>query len=91
MRRAFLKTAFTLVVLGFGLLLLIPSTILLESVFSQRPDSNGHFGNNSGMIVVGVLQIGICLAIADRSISSLFRLARLTDERWSIFKSRGRL
>ena len=80
MRRAFLKTAFTLLVLGLGLVLLIPSMFRVESVFH----------GNSGRIVLGVVVVGICLAIADRSISSLFRRARLTDERWSVFKSRGR-
>jgi hypothetical protein len=90
MKRAFLKTAFILLVCGLGFLLLVASTFLLEGVFSQRPDSNGHFRDNSGMIVIGVLQVRICLAIADRSISAIFRRARLTDERWSIFKSRWR-
>ena len=77
MKRALLKTAFVLAVLLFGMILMIPVQFVIDGYRGDR-------------LPLGVIGLGVCFAIADRSISSLFRLANFTEERWSVFRSRAR-
>ena len=76
MKRAFLKTIFVLTVWLFGLILSVPATSLLDAFPGDR-------------LIPGVIAMGVCFFAADRVTSVLFRLAGLTDERWSVFNRRG--
>jgi len=84
MRRAFLKTSFVATVLLFLVILLCLSAVMGELFFPMRAR-----WADSGLLF-GVLVGFICLWIADRVTSHLFKLARLTDERWSVLNSRRR-
>jgi hypothetical protein len=90
MRKAFLKTLFFLTVLFFWMILLIPSMLVFQVLVPVATGSDGHNRGNPGMMGVVLIIIWICAVIADRMTSALFRFARLSDERWSVFKSRGR-
>ena len=89
MKRAFWKTAFVLSVSLVGLLLIIPATLVQRAVFPVYYDGSGLHGGDA--LPMGGIVLGVCLCIADRSISRLFRLAGLADERWSIFQTRRRI
>ncbi len=89
MKRAFWKTAFVLSVFLVGMLLLIPAALVQRAIFPVFYDGSGLHGRDP--LPMGIIVLGVCVCIADRSISRLFRLAGLTDERWSVFQTRRRL
>lgn len=79
MKRVFWRTAFFLSVFLVGMLLLIPATLVQRAIFPVFYDGSGLHGPDP--LPMGVIVLGVCLCIADRSISRLFRLVGLTDER----------
>jgi hypothetical protein len=90
MRRAILKTVFVITVLFFLVIFLSLSPLLTDTLFPVAPGPDGLYHSmGGGPLLVGIVAFG-CIWIADRGTSHLFRLTRLTDERWSIFKSRRR-
>jgi hypothetical protein len=82
MKRVYLRTAFILLVIVVGVIFMAPAKLALDALFPVSPGRDA--------LPLGVLAVALCLWIADRSVSWFFRLARLTDERWSVFRSRGR-
>jgi hypothetical protein len=82
MRRALLKTAFALAVCLLTIVLLIPASLLMDEVFpmSRRPS-----GPQGDRLFPAMMALVLCLCVANRIISSLFRAVRLTEERLSIF------
>jgi hypothetical protein len=89
MKKAFLKTAFVAIVLVLMIVLLIPASLLLDSVLSIGHDAHGRL-RSIDRLLPGILVIFACLMAANRIASFLFLSARLTDERWSIFEDRRR-
>jgi hypothetical protein len=71
MKQTFLKTTFVFVVLLSGMILMVPVSLALDNYRGNR-------------LPLGVAALGLCIPIADRSISSLFRRANLTCSKPSI-------
>ncbi len=88
MRRAILKTAFFLSVLVLTLVFLIPGFLLMDWLVPMRPGPTGHHGGDR--LFPGVIVAGLCVVLADRIASFLFRAGRLSEGRWSIFDDRRR-
>jgi hypothetical protein len=82
MRRALLKTAFALSVFVLTTVFLIPASLAIDELFpmSRRPS-----GPQGDRLFPAMFALILCLVLANRISSSLFRAVRLTEERWSIF------
>jgi hypothetical protein len=87
MRRSLLKAAFTVTVLFLMLILLIPATVALEALFPTVRGPSGHY-RSGDRLLPGIVALFACLWSADRMTSVLFKSARLSEERWSLLKSR---
>jgi len=92
MRRAFLKTVFHITVLFFCLLMGPFMFMLIQIPFQMGPSADGHYPSNPGFgMLIGMVAAITCLWIADRGVSFLFRIARLSgEERWSIWTKQRR-
>jgi hypothetical protein len=88
MRRALLKTAFAAAIVALMIVFLIPASILLDAMFPMRPGPSGH--HQGDRLLPGILTVALSLYMADRIISFLFRISRLSDGRWSVFDRRPR-
>jgi hypothetical protein len=75
MRRALRKTAFHLAVLLLTVAFLIPAMVVLDRV---TPVDSGD------RLFPGLITIFLCVILADRLVSFLFRAGGLTEERWSV-------
>jgi hypothetical protein len=90
MKRALWKLVFHVTILFVFVVLLVPMNVALDFLFTTRaPDIHGHY-RSADRLFPGIIAIFICLWIADRIVSNAFRMAGISDERWSIFSSRRR-
>jgi hypothetical protein len=87
MKRALLKTAFTVSVLVLTFAFLVPAQLLLEAILPIGYDAHGRL-RSVDRLFPGILVIFACLMAANKITSFLFWSARLSDERWSIFATR---
>lgn len=83
MRRAILKTAFSLSVLVLTLVFLVPGYLAMDWLIPMRPGPTGHYGGDR--MFPGVLVMGLCVILADRITAALFLAGGLSDGRWSVF------
>jgi hypothetical protein len=86
MKRAFLKTAFVASVLVFMMILLVPAMAAMEALFPAQRGADGLY-RGGDRLFLAIPALLFCSWVADRIISRLFRAARITDDRWSIFRS----
>jgi hypothetical protein len=86
-KRALLKVIFVITVIFFMLIALIPATAALDLILPSVRGADG-LHHSADRLFPGGIVIFMCLWIADRFASRFFRAARLSDERWSIFKTR---
>ncbi len=88
MKNLFLKTAFAFSVILLTLMLLIPAQSLLEYVLpadGRQPDGTYRTVDR---LLPGIIVIVCCLAAADRITGQVFWKTHLSQERWSVLKSR---
>jgi hypothetical protein len=90
MKRALWKLVFHVMILFVIVVLLIPMNVALDFLFTAHaPDIHGHY-RSADRLFPGIIALFICLGIADRIVSIVFRLTGISEERWSIFPSRRR-
>ncbi len=87
MRRALLKVAFAVAVVGLTFLLLTPAMIGLQALLARnfRPSSPYPAGGGAGLLPSIVL-LALCMTVSDRIVSYLFRAGGLSDGQWSVMR-----
>jgi tetratricopeptide (TPR) repeat protein len=87
MRKALLKAAFVTTVLCFAAILFCLSVVARDALFPMIPGPDGLYRNGGGGgPFQGILITFACVCVADRCASLLFKLARASDDRWSLFR-----
>jgi hypothetical protein len=87
MKRGFLKVLFSITVLALAVIFITAEILLLPVLFTLGPRPDGHYRGNPAIgLLGGIIVVFIGLKLADRVPSALFRRARLTEERWSLFQ-----
>jgi hypothetical protein len=90
MKRFLARTFFVTTVLTVWLVLAAPVMWVLQAILAPRPGPDGLYPPGDGLLLVSALPVAFCLWATNRAVSRLFRLARITDERWTIFRASGR-
>jgi hypothetical protein len=89
MRRALLKMAFVIAVVVLTIVFLIPATVVLDAMFPMGRTADGHY-QSGDRLLPAIVAIALSISLSDRIVSFLFRVSRLTEERWSVFGHRLR-
>ena len=89
MKRALLKAAFHLAVFALTLVLLIPTSVVLNEIVWVRLGSRGDYHGGIGLLPAIVVLV-LLVHLSNRVVSFLFRTSGLSDERWSVFDHRPR-
>jgi len=74
MHKALIRAAFWIATLVLSVIVLVPTQFLLETVLPR-----------GDRLIVGIVVLCVCISVAGRITSSLFRALRITDERLTIF------
>lgn len=87
MRKAILKAAFVVAVFLLALVFMFPGHLLMGLIIRTTLDASGH-QRGIDPLVPAMIALWFCFWVANGIVSRLFQVARLSDERWSVFSNR---
>lgn len=91
MRRALLKTAFGVAVLGSSIVFVVPAMIALQAVFAVGRGAGGHSHGRGGVgLLLAIVVMVVATTLSDRVVSYLFWAGGHSDGRGTIKRKRRR-
>jgi hypothetical protein len=91
MKRAILKAAFGVAVLGLTFAFFVPLVITFQAVCAIGGWGGRHYHGEGEVGMLSAIVVLVLLTnVSDRIVSSWFYAGGLSDERWSVLRNRPR-